>query len=524
MRLLATALLLLAPAIIPRLSSRASSAPDPLVGPATGAVMLVGGGHQDPDVLEEFIALAGGYDAPIVVIPTAAPDSAFDSTHIAVAEFREAGARDVRLLHTRDRRTADALGAMLADARGVWIEGGRQGRLIDAYRGTHVERMLHDVVARGGVVGGTSAGASVLGSTLVRGGTTSNRVILAPGYTRGFALLRGTAIDQHANARARLRDIPDSVLRHDPDLLGIALDEGTALVVRGDDARVVGRGGVYVSGRRVATDSGAPYATLRAGDVYDLGLRRMLATGWDGLGITRRVLDSLVRAAGGSARTRATVVVAGNGSVVTRGYGRLEQGAGHAITAAAFELRGLSALVHRAAVARAVTDGVLSDSATIPGTRITVAAVLADPRRLRGTMPMLAGMIAKRVGISYAGFLSSRFAGPLGMHGTTLASDGWHVTTSADDLLRLTDALRRAGDLALLSPVASAAQPRPAPYGPAQQGSAQPAPARRGPSNALLHEPARKATVIVLSDDRRLDAAALSASIMLHVPILVASR
>src|ERR671920_48480 len=129
---------------------------------------------------------------------------------------------------------------------------------------------------RGGVVGGTSAGASILASYLLRGARSGNTIIMAPEYEKGFGFLRGVAIDQHVVARERLRDLADSLLPRRPDLLGISEDEGTAWVVRGDTAEVIGRGQAFVYGGNDPNDPGVPYLALRPGDVYDLGARRVL--------------------------------------------------------------------------------------------------------------------------------------------------------------------------------------------------------------------------------------------------------
>ena len=266
-----------APSAVPSVATAAPAAA-PRVGPPAGALVVAGGGALDTAVLGRFIALAGGPDAPIVVIPTAGEDSTYPADWRGLNGLRAAGARNLRVLHTTDRATADseAFARIVRDAGGVWFAGGRQWRLVDAYADTRTERALHELLARGGVVGGTSAGASIQASYLVRGAREGNRIMMAPGYERGFGFLRDVAVDQHVLARDRLDDLPP-VLQAHPELLGIGIDEGTAIVVRGDRFEVVGRSTVYVYGGRDATSAGAPYLTLRAGDAYDLAARRRLA-------------------------------------------------------------------------------------------------------------------------------------------------------------------------------------------------------------------------------------------------------
>jgi len=180
------------------------------------------------------------------------------------------GVSHVTILHTRDRRVADSnrFTEALAAADAVWFGGGRQWRIADAYLGTRTERALHGLLMRGGVVGGTSAGASVLASYLVRGAPEGNWVISAPGHERGFGLLPGTAIDQHVDLYHRENDVA-SVILHHPDLLGISLDEATALVVTNGTASVIGRGRVILHDGN--QHCGLPYAVLHAGDRIALG-------------------------------------------------------------------------------------------------------------------------------------------------------------------------------------------------------------------------------------------------------------
>src|SRR5581483_2347091 len=113
------------------------------------------------------------------------------------------------------------------------FEGGRQFHLVDSYGGTKTEAAFNDVLARGGVIAGSSAGASILGDFMVRGAPSNNNFIMDyPGYENAFAYLKGVGIDQHVVARERLADLADSIIPKFPQLLGISEDEGTAWVVR----------------------------------------------------------------------------------------------------------------------------------------------------------------------------------------------------------------------------------------------------------------------------------------------------
>jgi cyanophycinase len=169
----------------------------------------------------------------------------------------------------------DSFVAPIRRAKAVWFPGGRQWRLADSYLGTRTERELHALLARGGVIGGTSAGATILGSYLVRGAPAGNSIMMSPGHEQGFAFLKNVGIDQHVLARGRLADLPTVLARY-PDLLGIGIDEGTALVVQRDTAAVIGVSKVFVYGGKDAPDSAQVYRTLHPGDRYDLGRRTVI--------------------------------------------------------------------------------------------------------------------------------------------------------------------------------------------------------------------------------------------------------
>jgi cyanophycinase len=249
----------------------------PCVGPRRGAILAAGGGELDAEIYGRFLTLSGGPDkAHIVLIPTAGAEDGSHDAWTALEALQKLGARHIEVLHTRNRRVADldAFAAPLKDATGVWISGGRQYRLVDVYLGTRTQTELAAVLARGGVIGGNSAGASVLASYLLRGGETSNQVVVDHDRALGFGFLKGVALDQHLLARGRENDLID-VLRNHPELLGIGIDEGTALVVTGDVGSVIGSGRVAIYD---FTDPLAiiPLRYMVRGDAYDLGARQMV--------------------------------------------------------------------------------------------------------------------------------------------------------------------------------------------------------------------------------------------------------
>jgi cyanophycinase len=229
-----------------------------------------------PEILRRFVELAGGPDAPAVIIPTA--EDGEPKLDLNTSILAKAGMKNVTVLHTRDRNVANSrkFTAPLRKARAVWFTGGRQWRLVDSYLNTLTQKELEKVLARGGVIGGSSAGATIQGSFLVRGAREGNTLMMAPGYEKGFGYLRNTAIDQHLITRKREEDLLQVIDRH-PAVLGIGIDEGTAIVVQGDKFEVLGASKVAIYDAKYKPRSdGLRYYFLARGDRFDLHRRRAL--------------------------------------------------------------------------------------------------------------------------------------------------------------------------------------------------------------------------------------------------------
>lgn len=247
----------------------------PPVVPA-GSLVIVGGGRLLPPIVERFVELAGGPRARIVVLPIAMPEPLPSDERLA-RDFRAYHGLRVDVLRARSRRDIEAPAAheLLEQATGIWFGGGRQWRLVDAYEGTQALARMRDVLARGGVVGGTSAGASIQAEYLVRGNPLGNAAMMALGYERGFAFLPGVAVDQHFSERNRFADLELVVNRH-PQLLGIGIDESTALVVRAGVGEVVGAGAVHFCDVSPTPPAARRWQRVGAGERFDLVQRQPL--------------------------------------------------------------------------------------------------------------------------------------------------------------------------------------------------------------------------------------------------------
>ena len=256
------------------------------IGPSNGTLIILGGGDLSESLIKRFIQIGGGLDAPMVIIPTADGQDNYDDNFGEAGMLKKIGATNVKVLHTTDREIANTESFVepLIDAKVVWFSGGRQWRLIDAYKNTLTEKMLWKVLENGGVIGGSSAGATIQGSFLVRGVTRNNQIMMGD-HQEGFGFLKNAAIDQHVLARNRHFDMIE-ILTQRPELLGIGIDESTGIIVNGNQFEVIGESYVVVydgsfwsregSDLKKVPENTVLFYFLRAGDKYDLLNKRVI--------------------------------------------------------------------------------------------------------------------------------------------------------------------------------------------------------------------------------------------------------
>jgi len=268
------------------LSNFALAQEAPEYGPAKGTLLIIGGGNLNGSgIYEQFIELAGGKDKKSVIVPTAGGNKNADgSLHIykedeVLKPFRELGLTNAVMLHTHDPKVANTeeFAKTLRDANAVWFIGGRQWNIWDSYGDTLTQREFEKVLERGGVIAGTSAGATIQGQFLVRGAIKSADIMIAPEpeHHSGFAFLKRSAIDQHINTRNRWDDLIP-LIKQFPNLLGIGLSEKTSIIVRGDKFEVFGAWKVAIhDNTRLYQPWEKPYFVLSTGDVYNMKTRKI---------------------------------------------------------------------------------------------------------------------------------------------------------------------------------------------------------------------------------------------------------
>jgi cyanophycinase len=261
-------------------------------GPEKGSLIIIGGNvGSQKDIWDKFTELAGGKNkAFVIVVTTASGDSAaYDQKDIDEVK-KQTGIKQVVLLHTSDLKEAnsEAFIAPLKKATAVYFVGGRQWRIADSYLNTLTHQAFFDVLNRGGVIAGSSAGASILGSFLWRGDTKGAQIEIGD-HTQGLGFLKNSAIDQHILVRNRQFALVDFI-RKAPQLIGIGLNEATAVLVQRDTLTVMGKSYVaiydyntiinsskhVVNGREDFASSDGPFFFLGAGQRYDLAKRQVI--------------------------------------------------------------------------------------------------------------------------------------------------------------------------------------------------------------------------------------------------------
>ena len=251
----------------------------PVPNVENGTLLIVGGGSVPRGLMDRLVELAGGKEnAKLVFVPCSEADEV-SAKHRTVEAWKKMGVESATFIHTKDRVKANSDEEFLAplkDATGIWFGGGRQWNFSDSYYGTKAHELMKGVLKRGGVIGGSSAGASIQAAYMCRANPVANFDIMAPGYERGLGFIRGVAIDQHFSQRRRQKDMTQLVNRY-PQLLGIGIDESTALVVQKSRAEVVGRGKVYFYDRNQPVVPGEDdFLALKSGSVFDLAEREVV--------------------------------------------------------------------------------------------------------------------------------------------------------------------------------------------------------------------------------------------------------
>jgi cyanophycinase len=257
-----------------------------------GSLIIIGGGEDrnprgEREILREVARKVHGGKLVLATVASRQPEGYFDEYQKAFADL-DVG--ELVELYVEDRAEAGNREKLevLDDAAAIFFSGGDQLRITSQIGDSGIEAKVRALYSRGGLVAGTSAGASVMSETMLVGGASSathriGDLHMAP----GLGLIRDVIIDQHFAERGRFGRLIGAVA-HNPRVLGIGIDEDTAAVVEGDTFRVIGSGAVYVvdGGRvshcnlaeampdQVLSMHGVTVHVLGTGDIFDLQSRR----------------------------------------------------------------------------------------------------------------------------------------------------------------------------------------------------------------------------------------------------------
>jgi cyanophycinase len=246
--------------------------------------LIIIGGHEDRDpkgdrkILREVAKRVRGGKLVLATVASHQPEGYFDDYEKAFAdldigELVELYVEDRAEAHDREKLK------VIDDAAGIFFSGGDQLRITSQIGDTGIEAKVRALYARGGVIAGTSAGASAMSDTmLVRGTSSETHRIGDLHMSPGLGLIRDVIIDQHFAERGRFGRLLGAVA-HNPRVLGMGIDEDTAAIVEGEDFEVIGSGAVYVvDGEHVSHSNVAEARPERVLSMHDVRVH-VLGTG-----------------------------------------------------------------------------------------------------------------------------------------------------------------------------------------------------------------------------------------------------
>ena len=249
--------------------------PSPARAADPGPLVVVGGGNVGPEIVSRTLSLAGGKDAVVVVLPQSSAEP--DAGDSSVKMWLGAGAKEAAKLSFSDPQAAEKL----RRATLIWMPGGDQNRFMKAIAGTGLDDVIREQHKAGTTVGGSSAGAAILAEVMFTGDADLKSITAGATVTaKGLGLWPEVLIDQHFLKRQRDNRLISAVLDR-PDLVGVGIDEATAVIVTGSSFEVVGKSSVLVVDARdakvdkvakgeLATGRGIKLTVLRAGQTYSL--------------------------------------------------------------------------------------------------------------------------------------------------------------------------------------------------------------------------------------------------------------
>ncbi|MFC2088037.1 cyanophycinase [Calditrichota bacterium] len=263
---------------------------------AKGYLYIIGGGKRPNYMVKKIVELAGGNKSKIVIIPMAS-GVPLETALWQKYQFEKAGAGKVNfVIFSKETVDADSNLSVLDGATGIFFSGGDQSRLTKTMLNTKMLQKIRTIYTNGGVISGTSAGAAVMskimitGNELLNNDSTRNFINIQKGNietVEGFGFIKKAIIDQHFVKRKRLNRLISLVLEN-PEVIGIGIDESTAILVNPDETfQVIGENTVLIydatSAKNISTDKNGnlsaaqlKFHLLKSGDRFSLKEKRAL--------------------------------------------------------------------------------------------------------------------------------------------------------------------------------------------------------------------------------------------------------
>lgn len=261
-----------------------------------GHLVIIGGGSIPENIIEKYVELTGGIDSKILIIPLAS-GVPVESANSFAKRLRNAGCSNIEFVFG-DNTTIDSDSNLLKleNVKGVYFTGGDQSRLTKALLGSKLLERIKEIYYKGGVIGGTSAGAAVMSSVMITGEELINKdtVNVFNSITKGniktaegFGFIKNAIVDQHFLKRKRTNRLISIVLAR-PNLIGIGIDESTAIIASPDNTfEVLGESLVTVFDARnsthISTDKSGHQSAknikmslLKSGDKYSFSTKSEL--------------------------------------------------------------------------------------------------------------------------------------------------------------------------------------------------------------------------------------------------------
>jgi len=208
----------------------------------TRGKLFIIGGAQTKEITQKFVELAGGRDARILIIPNASSNKVRSGEN-QKNEFVELGAKAEYIIFSKENADDPSNLEKLSWANAVYFTGGDQSVLTKDLLGTKLLEKIYELHNKGGLVGGSSAGAAVMSEIMITGNELKNKdtvqsfISIQKGNietSKGFGFVKNAIVDQHFIKRKRHNRLITLMCEH-PNLLGIAIDEATAIILNPDD-------------------------------------------------------------------------------------------------------------------------------------------------------------------------------------------------------------------------------------------------------------------------------------------------